>query len=251
MTTVDLNCVDLNCDMGEGCDNDVELLDLVTSANIACGFHAGGASTMAATVQAAKARGVAIGAHPSLDDREGFGRRELGVTPAEAYDITAYQIGALQGIARATGVPLKHVKAHGALYNMAARDEKLAEALARAVKDVDASLLLFALAGSRMMEVGRSMGLRMAAEVFADRSYQDDGALTPRSKPGAMITDVGQSISQVMRIVREGCVVAQSGKMVALQADTVCIHGDQPGAVAFARALREALTGIGVSVKAP
>ncbi len=251
-----MRTIDLNCDMGEGfsiyqAGDDIALLDQVSSANIACGFHAGDPRNMGVTVREAAARGVSIGAHPSFPDLQGFGRREMAVSPAEAYDMIVYQIGALQAFAAVRGVRVRHVKAHGALYNMAARDEKLADAMARAVRDVDASLVLFGLAGSAMVDAGRAAGLAVASEVFADRSYQDDGSLTPRRQPGAMITDVAQSIAQVIGMVRDGCVRSLSGKEVALKADTLCVHGDQPGALAFARALRAALRDIGVGVQAP
>ena len=248
--------IDLNCDMGEGfgiyeAGNDLALLELVTSANIACGFHAGDPRTMRATVKAAAARGVAIGAHPGLPDLQGFGRRDMAISPAEAYDLTVYQVGALQGFAAAAGVSLRHVKAHGALYNMAVRDARLSEAIAHAVRDVDRSLMLFALAGSVMIEVGRDVGLTVVGEVFADRSYQDDGTLTPRRQPGAMITDVGQSVAQVRDMVLLGYVRALSGKEVPVQADTLCLHGDQAGALAFAKAVRASLAESGVTVRAP
>ncbi len=242
--------IDLNCDLGEGCDNDVELLDHITSANIACGFHAGGPSVMAATVKAAAARGVAIGAHPGLQDLEGFGRRELAMTPEEVYQLTVYQIGALQAFTRAADVPLHHVKPHGALYNMAARDGALADAIAHAVRDVDASLKLYALSGSQMVRAGRDAGLTVVCEVFADRSYQDDGSLTPRSKPGAMITEADRAIAQVLRMVNEGRVRSQSGQDVAIEAGTVCLHGDQPDALEFAVRLRAALASAAVRLQA-
>ena len=243
--------IDLNCDMGEGCDNDVALLDHVSSANIACGFHAGGPGTMQAIVGAAAARGVAIGAHPSLWDREGFGRRELAVTPQEVHALAVYQIGAIQAFAHAAGARLHHVKAHGALYNMAARDAGLAAAIARAVHEVDPNLKLYALSGSRMVEAGRAAGLQVVCEVFADRSYQDDGSLTPRSQPRAMITDADQAIAQVLRMVREGQVRALSGADVAIEAGTVCLHGDQPNALEFAVSLRAALARDGIAVSRP
>jgi len=248
--------LDLNCDMGEGfgawrLGDDATLLAHVSSANIACGFHAGDPRTMAATVKLAAAHGVAIGAHPSLPDLQGFGRREMAISPAEAYDITVYQIGALKGFTAAAGVPLAHVKAHGALYNMAAKDEKLSEAICRAVRDIDPKLVVYALAGSVMVDVARSLGLRAASEVFADRSYQDDGSLTPRRLAGAMITELDQSIAQVRTMVEEGFVRALSGKQVPLPADTLCLHGDQPDAPVFARALRAALEAAGITIRAP
>ncbi|MGE0312220.1 MAG: LamB/YcsF family protein [Lautropia sp.] len=248
-----MTSIDLNSDMGEGfgrwsLGDDDALLEHVSSTNVACGFHAGDPRTMATLVRHAKARGVSIGAHPGLPDLQGFGRREMRISPAEAYDMTVYQIGALKGFTDAAGVRLAHVKAHGALYNMAAKDGKLAEALARAVRDVDASLVFFVLSGSVMVDCARQAGLKIACEVFGDRSYQDDGSLTPRSQPGAMITDLQASIDQVLRMVREGRVRAQSGKDVALEVDTLCLHGDQPGAVAFAREVRRALEREGVTI---
>lgn len=248
--------VDLNSDMGEGygawrMGDDMALLAHVSSANIACGFHAGDPDTMARTASAAAERGVAIGAHPSLPDLQGFGRRVMQLSESEAYGFTLYQAAALAGFARASGTTLRHVKAHGALYNMAAKDAKLAGAICRAVRDFDPALVVFALAGSVMVEVARDMGLAVAQEVFADRSYQADGSLTPRGQPGALITELDTSIAQVRRMLHEGHVRAQSGADVAIQADTVCLHGDQPGAVVYAAALREALVADGVVIRAP
>ena len=247
--------IDFNCDMGEGygawrMGDDVALLDHVTSANVACGFHAGDPATIRRTVKAAVAKGVAIGAHPSLPDLQGFGRRPMHVSPDEVYDIVVYQVGAIDAFARASGGRLSHVKAHGALYNMAARDRALADAIAAAVRDVDRSLVLFALSGSEQISAAQEAGLTPAAEVFADRSYQDDGSLTPRGRPGAMIEDVEASIAQVRRMVLEGRVRAQSGKDVPVRADTLCIHGDQPGALEFAKRIRAALEQAGAEVRA-
>jgi len=247
--------IDFNCDMGEGygawrMGDDAALLDHVTSANVACGFHAGDPATIHRTVKAAVAKGVAIGAHPSLPDLQGFGRRAMAISPAEAYDIVVYQIGALDAFARACGGRLSHVKAHGMLYNMAAKDRALADAIAGAVRDVDRSLVLYALSGSELVRAAEAAGLAAAAEVFADRSYQDDGSLTPRGRPDAMIEDVEASIAQVKRMVLEGKVRAVSGNDVPVRADTLCIHGDQPGAVEFARRIRAALAQAGVAVKA-
>ena len=251
-----MRTIDLNSDMGESfgawkMGDDDALLGSVTSANIACGFHGGDPHTMAATVKSAVRHGVAVGAHPSLPDLQGFGRREMSLSPDEAYEAVVYQIGALSGFAAAAGTSLRHVKAHGALYNMAARDRKLSDAIAHAVRDVDRSLVLYALSGSVMVEAGRDAGLQVACEVFADRSYQDDGTLTPRRMPGAMITDLQTSIEQVRRMVGEGRVRAQSGKDIEIRADTLCLHGDQPGAAEFARAVRAALEADGVRVRAP
>ncbi|WP_241049614.1 LamB/YcsF family protein [Achromobacter xylosoxidans] len=248
--------IDLNCDMGESygawsMGNDAAVLAFVSSANIACGFHGGDPATMRKTVAAALKQGVALGAHPSLQDLVGFGRRAIPITPDEAYDITVYQIGALAGVAASQGARLHHVKAHGALYNMAAKDEGLARAICQAVKDVDASLLLYGLAGSKLIDAARAIGLAAANEVFADRSYQDDGSLTPRTRAGAMIEDVDQAVAQVVRMVREGKVRSVDGKDVPVQADTLCIHGDQPNALVFARAIREALERAGIAVRTP
>jgi len=245
--------IDLNCDMGESfgpwrMGNDEAVLEHVTSANVACGMHAGDPRTMRVTVEAARARGVAVGAHPGFPDLQGFGRRAMTLTKSEAYETVLYQVGALAGFAQAAGTRLAHVKAHGMLYNMAAKDAGLAEAIARAVRDFDRDLVFFGLAGSELIRAGENAGLRTASEVFADRSYQDDGALTPRSQPGAMIEDVETSIAQVKRMVLEGLVRSVSGKDVRVKADTLCIHGDQPGAVAFARRIRDELAAAGVEI---
>jgi len=247
--------VDLNCDMGESfgawrMGNDAAILDHVSSANIACGFHAGDPGTMRATVQAAVAKGVAIGAHPSFPDLQGFGRRPMTLRPEEVYDLCVYQIGALAAFARAAGGRLHHVKAHGALSNMAARESALAEALTQAARDVDPGLISYAQAGTELVRAAERIGLPFASEVFADRSYQDDGQLTPRSRPGAMIERVEVGIAQVLRMVREGKVRSVNGADVPVRADTVCVHGDQPHALEFVRRLREQLAREGISVAA-
>lgn len=246
--------IDLNCDMGESfgawrMGNDEAILDHVTSANVACGFHAGDPRTMRDTVRMALARGVAVGAHPGLPDLQGFGRRTMAISPDEAYEAVLYQIGALAGFVRAQGARLRFVKAHGALYNMAARDAALADAIAAAVADFDATLGFVGLAGSELLNAAQRRGLRAVSEVFADRSYQDDGTLTPRSRPGAMIEDVEASVAQVLGMVLEGRVRAQSGREVPVRADSLCIHGDQPGALAFVRRIRQALAQAGVEVR--
>jgi len=245
--------IDLNSDMGESfgawhMGDDQGLLEQVSSANIACGFHAGDPQTIARTVALATERKVAIGAHPSLPDLQGFGRRNMQITEAEAYALTLYQAAALQGFAHAAGNPMRHVKAHGALYNMAAKDARLASGICRAVRDLDATLVMFVLAGSVMADVARDLGLTVAQEVFADRTYQDDGSLTPRNQPGAMITELDRSIAQVRRMVAEGHVRSLSGADVAIQADTICLHGDQPGAASFARAIRASLEADGIAI---
>ena len=248
--------IDLNCDMGESygawqMGNDAAVLQFVSSANVACGFHGGDPSTMRQTVAAALARGVAVGAHPSLPDLVGFGRRPMQITPQEAYDMVVYQVGALAAVAAAQGARLHHVKAHGALYNMAAKDAALAQAICRAVRDVDGSLVLYGLAGSQLVAAAQELGLRAAHEVFADRSYQDDGSLTPRSQPGAMIEDLDAAVAQVLGMVRDGMVRSVNGLAVPVRADTLCIHGDQPNALVFAQGLRDALRDAGIAVRAP
>lgn len=245
--------IDLNCDMGESfgawtMGNDSAVLPFVTSANIACGFHAGDPTTMRETVAAAAAHDVAIGAHPGLPDLGGFGRRPMDISPQAVYDLVVVQVGALAGVAAAQGARLHHVKAHGALYNMAAANPQIAKAIANAVRDIDSSLILYALAGSAQVDAGRAAGLTVAQEVFADRTYQDDGQLTSRKQTGAMITDVDVSIAQATQMIKHGTVRSQSGKEVAVQADTLCLHGDQPGAAEFAQALRAAFQNEGISV---
>ena len=241
--------------MGEGfgawtMGDDAALLDHVTSANIACGFHAGDPGTIHRTVKLALEKGVAVGAHPSLPDLQGFGRRRMNVSAQEAYDLVVYQVGALSGFATACGGKLSHVKAHGALYNMAAKDAHLAQAIARAVKDFDARLVLFGLAGSELVRAGEQAGLKIASEVFADRTYQADGSLTPRSQPDAMVRNADAAIAQVRRMVGEGKVRSQQGSDAVVQADTLCIHGDEPDAVEFAKRIRQALDADGVRVTA-
>jgi UPF0271 protein len=229
--------------------NDEGVLEYVSSANIACGFHGGDPGTMRRTVAAALARGVALGAHPSLPDLAGFGRRVMQISPAEAYDIMVYQIGALAGVAASQGARLHHVKVHGALYNMSAKDGALAEAICRAIRDVDSSLVLYGLAGTAHIRAAETVGIPVAQEVFGDRSYQDDGSLTPRSHPGAMIEDLDTAVAQVLRMVTEGKVRSVNGKDVPVKADTLCIHGDQPGALAFANGIRAAFEKAGIAVK--
>jgi len=246
--------IDLNCDMGESfgaytMGNDIAILDYVNSANIACGFHAGDPPTIRKTVKAALEKGVSVGAHPGFPDLQGFGRRSMAVTAAEAYDMVLYQIGAVAAFAQAFGGKLTHVKAHGALYTMAAKDRRLADAIAKATRDFDPRLVMFGLAGSAMIDAAEQAGLRAASEVFADRTYQDDGSLTPRSQPNAMIEDENVSIAQVKRMVTEGAVRSVSGNDVRVRADTLCIHGDQPNALAFAKRIRGELERAGIEVK--
>ena len=242
--------VDLNADLGEGAPDDAELLTLVTSANIACGGHAGDARLMQATVRAALARGVALGAHPSYVDQEHFGRRELQLDPDDVRAEVLAQIGALDALVRAAGGRLHHVKPHGALYNQAARDPVLAEAIAGAVRAFDPDLALYGLAGSELLRAATRAGLRPVAEVFADRGYRADGSLVPRSQPGALIEDVDEAVARTLRMVQQGVVQAVSGETVTLVAQTVCLHGDGPHALAFARALHAALRAAGVQLRA-
>jgi UPF0271 protein len=248
--------VDINCDMGEsfgayeiGADD--EVLPYVTSANIACGFHGGDPAVMRKTVDEAKKHGVAVGAHPSLPDLVGFGRRVMQVTPQEVYDLMIYQVGALLGFTRAAGVELAHVKPHGALYNMAAAQSALADAIARAVHDVDARLVLYGLAGSHLLKAAERVGLTAASEVFADRNYIKDGALVPRSRPDAMVEDPEEAARRAVRMVREGLVADVDGEDIRLRADTICVHGDGPNAAEIVRRLRAGLESAGVTVAAP
>lgn len=246
--------IDLNSDLGESfgaykIGNDEAVLQYVTSANIACGFHAGDPSVMKKTVDLALSKGVALGAHPGLPDLVGFGRRKMAVSPADAYAMVVYQVGALQAFAAAKGAKLQHVKPHGALYNMAAKDKDLAAAIAKAVHDVNPDLILYGLAGSYLISEGKAAGLKTASEVFADRTYQPDGSLTPRTQPDAMVTDEDEAIARVLRMITEGVVKAQNGEDIPVQADTVCIHGDGVKALAFAEKIKKALLDKGVAVQ--
>ncbi|HTL68850.1 MAG TPA: 5-oxoprolinase subunit PxpA [Lacunisphaera sp.] len=243
--------IDLNCDLGEGAGHDAELMPLVSSANIACGAHAGDEATMLATVRLARQHGVAVGAHPGFTDREHFGRREQPITPAEAHALVLAQIRRLLAVAGQAGARVMHVKPHGALYNQAARDAALALAVARAVGEADARLILFGPPDSALLLAGEKCGLRVANEVFADRTYQPDGSLTPRSQPQALIADENVAVAQVRRMVREGRVRTSDGTDFVVRADTVCVHGDGPHPVQFARRLRDELQKAGIAIKAP
>jgi len=243
--------VDLNADLGEGSGHDAELFELVSSASIATGFHAGDADTMHAAVLAAKAHGVAVGAHPSLFDRENFGRKELKVTAGEVFDAVAFQLGVFQAIAETAGLRPNHVKPHGALYNMAVRDKKLADSIARAIKSVDAKLILFAPDNTDLARAGEAHGLQIAREVFADRNYLADGWLVPRTRTDALLTDPVEAAKRVLRMLREGKVQSVEGDDVNVRAETICVHGDTPGAVEFARELRSRLESQGVRISAP
>jgi UPF0271 protein len=247
--------IDLNADMGESfgayrIGHDEELLSYITSANIACGFHAGDPAAMRKTVKLVLAKGIAAGAHPGLPDLQGFGRRNMDISPEEAYNMVVYQIGALDAFIKSEGGRMQHVKPHGALYNMASRHSALAEAIAEAVYRVNPELILFGLSGGELIKAGKKLGLRTASEVFADRTYQRDGSLTPRRDPDALITDPVIAANQAIRMVKEGKVSSVQGIDVPLSAETICIHGDGPHAVAFARRIRELLESAGASVRA-
>ena len=247
--------VDLNSDLGESfgaytLGRDQDILGIITSANIACGFHAGDPEVMRKTVSLALKNGVAIGAHPGYPDLVGFGRRNIAASPAEVYAMMVYQIGALAAFAKAEGAKLRHVKPHGALYNMAAADEKLAEAVAEAIYKVDGTLVLFGLSGSWMVRKARALGLKAAEEVFADRTYQKDGSLTSRRDPGALITDEEASLAQVLGMVKNKTVKSLQGDLVPITADTICVHGDGEHALAFSRRIKDTLIAEGVAVSA-
>ena len=241
--------VDLNGDVGEGAGSDAALIPFLSSANIACGRHAGDTATMAATVALAMESGVAIGAHPGFDDRANFGRRELQLSPADISELVAAQIRDLARVARGAGASLTHVKPHGALYNMAARDRGLARAVAEGVATVDASLVLFGLSGSELIRAGEEAGLRTASEAFADRGYRPDGSLLPRDAPGAVLHDAEAVVARALGMVRDQAVLASDGTRIALRVDTLCVHGDTPGAAALAGRLRAALAGAGIIVR--
>ena len=246
--------IDLNADVGEGrigtLGQDPALMPHITSANIACGFHAGGPAVMRSTVALASAHDVAVGAHPGFPDLEGFGRRELDVTPRDVEDFVVYQIGALAAIAAAQGVRLQHVKPHGALFNMAARDAALADAIARATAVIDRTLILFGPPASELIAAGWRAGLRTASEGFADRAYRPDGTLIPRDDPGAVIHDEKTVVQRAVRMVRDQTVETVDGTVMPLLIDTVCVHGDTPGAADLAARIRGALLEAGIEVKA-
>jgi len=242
--------IDLNADLGEGCGNDSALMPLITSANIACGFHAGDAQTMRESVRLALAHGVAIGAHPSFPDRENFGRTAMPLPPDTVYAQTLYQIGALAAIVHAEGGVMTHVKPHGMLYNQAAKQPPLADAIARAVQSLDPGLILVGLAGSEMIRAGERYGLATREEVFADRGYLADGSLVPRSEPGALIDDDDEAVSRTLEMVLNGRVQSRDGVWATVNAQTVCLHGDGAHALAFARRLREAFLARNIDVTA-
>jgi UPF0271 protein len=246
--------IDLNCDMGEAfgvwpMGNDDALMKLISSANIACGFHAGDATTMRKTAQMAIEYNVAVGAHPSFPDLQGFGRRNMQLSPQEVYDICIYQIGAMFGTVRALGGKLHHVKPHGALYNMAAKDAALAKAIAEAAKAVHPDLIFYGLSGSHLISQAEKIGLKTASEVFADRTYQNDGSLTPRTQSNALIESTQEAVNQVIMLIEKQCVISTDGKEVPLKANTICIHGDRNHAVKFAEELKNALQSRNIFIK--
>jgi 5-oxoprolinase (ATP-hydrolysing) subunit A len=243
--------VDINADLGEGAGHDEELFELISSANIATGFHAGDSDTMHAAVSAAKKHGVAVGAHPSFFDRENFGRKELKISNPEVFDAVVYQLGVFQAIASAVDVRPNHVKPHGALYNMAVRDQDLADAIARAIESVDPKLILFAPDKSELARAGETHGLQIAREIFADRNYLNDGWLVPRTRPDALLRDPEEAAKRALRMLREGKVRSVEGRDVEVRGETICIHGDTPRALEFARKLRLHLENEGVRISAP
>lgn len=251
-----MNSIDLNCDLGESfgiyhMHQEDALLNYVSSVNIACGFHAGDSRVMYDTVNKAQKKGVAIGAHPSLPDLQGFGRRELKIQPSEAYQLTLYQISALYGFTKAAGVRLHHVKPHGALYNMAAKDRALAQAIVQAIYDFDPSLYLYALAGSEMIHAAEQTGIKAVSEVFADRTYQSDGTLTPRSHENAVIKNELQAVNQVLYMLRQQKVLSVQQQSVPLKVETICIHGDNQNAIKLAQVIHHKLVQEKIDVSAP
>lgn len=245
--------VDLNCDLGESfgnytCGMDASVIPHISSANVACSFHAGDPLVMEKTVVLAAKYNTAVGAHPGYPDLVGFGRRNMAVSPAELKAMVIYQIGALKAFCRSQGVTLQHVKPHGAMYNMAAKDRRLADAICDGILAVDKNLILLGLSGSEMLKAAKDKGLRYASEVFADRAYEADGSLTPRALEGSVITDEDEAIARVLQMVQKGTVVARTGEEIAIEADSICLHGDGVKAVEFAKRIRQALTAAGVEI---
>lgn len=246
--------IDLNCDLGEAFGNysfggDKDIIPLITSANIACGFHAGDENVMNETIQLAKENNVGIGAHPGLPDLQGFGRRKMDIKPKEIYDLVVYQLGALNGFCKVHETRINHVKPHGALYNMGAKDKEIAQAIAQAVYDFDKSLVLVGLSNTLLISEAQALGLRTASEVFADRRYEDDGQLVSRQESDATITDTDEALQQVLKMVTENKVVSKNGKEIDLQADTICVHGDGAHALDFVTQIRKKLTKEGIDIQ--
>lgn len=245
-----MHFIDLNCDMGEGMGHDAALFPYISSASIACGYHAGDESIMRQTMLLAAASGVAIGAHVSFADRDNFGRTEMHLPAKEVYRIVVQQLILAGAIAADLQLQLRHVKPHGALYNQSAKDPVMAQAIAAAIRDVDAQLILFGLSGSASIDAAKAAALRTASEVFADRAYSDDGALVPRSQPGALINDKVQVVQQALQMIQTGTVTSRNGKMVPVIADTICLHGDGEQAVAFAQTIHASFKQQGIEIKA-
>ena len=245
-----MKTIDLNCDLGEGMNTDEDIIPLISSANIACGFHAGDESTMKRTIELCLQHGVVIGAHPSWPDREKFGRTEMNLSEQELYDCVTDQLLILQNIASTFNTKLHHVKPHGALYNQSAKNKIIASTIAKAVKDFDASLILFGLSGSISVTEAELLGLKTAHEVFADRTYLEDGSLTPRSRPDALIEDETIAVQQVLRMIQQGTVATISGKIISVKADTICLHGDGMHAAAFCTLINQQLKQNGIEIKA-
>jgi UPF0271 protein len=245
-----MKTIDLNCDLGEGAGSDAALMPFITSANIACGVHAGDDGTMQTAVELARRHGVAVGAHPGFDDRAHFGRREIPITGEAAAELVLGQVRALQAVARRLGTPVAHVKPHGGLYNLAARDRAVADGIAGAVWEADPRLILVGLAGGHLLAAGRARGLRVASEAFADRGYQADGSLVPRGQPGALPEDESAAAAQGLRLALQGRVRTVGGADIGVMADTICLHGDGPHALAFARRLQAGLIAAGIGLRA-
>lgn len=249
-----MKSIDLNCDMGESFGawkmwRDCELMDFVSSINIACGFHAGDPSVIRKTVEKAILKGVAIGAHPGFPDLQGFGRREMNLSAQEVFDTVIYQVAAIKGICEAFGAKLNHVKPHGALYNQAAKDENLAKAIASAVSKLDSNLVFYGLSGSRLISEAEKVGLKTASEVFADRTYKADGTLTPRNQPNALIDDPAVAANQVLEMINKSAVTATDGTNVSIKAETICIHGDGANALEFAETIYGVLKTNGIRIE--
>lgn len=244
-----MKIIDINCDMGEGIGNDEQLMQYISSANIACGYHAGDETTMKITVELCKKYNVAIGAHPSYPDKENFGRTDMLLPTGEIYELVKKQIVLLKKITEESGVSINHVKPHGALYNMAARDKNIAAVIALAIIDTDRNLILYGLSGSQSIIEGKKHGLKTASEVFADRTYKDEGNLSPRNKPGAMIEETEKAVAQAIQMVKKGKVTSVNNKLVAIIADTICIHGDGVQAVEFAKSIHDSFIKEGIQIK--
>ena len=246
--------VDLNCDLGEAFGNysfggDKDIIPLITSANIACGFHAGDENVMNQTVNLAKKNHVSIGAHPGLPDLKGFGRRKMDISPTEVYNLIVYQLGALEGFCKVHQTRINHVKPHGALYNMGAKNKEIAKAIAKAVYDFDSAIVLVGLSNSLLISEAKAIGLKTASEVFADRRYEDNGQLVSRKEPDAVITDTDEALKQVLKMVTENKVISRNGKEIDLETDTICVHGDGKHALEFVEQIRKKLTKEGIDIQ--